>query len=264
VYLCLLVFFIGNMDNSTPGVSTRGVFLNFKKEQMKAYTWEDVSVFQYQQLMSLYAEHGNTELDILVRTASIITGMTEHEVDSLPFGRLQELGQAMAFTSTKVEPRAVHHITAGGNRYRFIYDVRDMPAARYIESSVYSADTLGNLHRIAASMVMPQRRSLWGVGPWRDAKYVAARHADYAQDMLEAPITAVLGSVLFFCEVYLRLMWSIPAFSLHHNLETMAEAWKIREGAAMVRENLCASMGGIIKSSWSLDTKVFPWEVSGN
>jgi hypothetical protein len=231
---------------------------------MKAYTWEDVSVFQYQQLMALYSEAGNTELDILVRTVSIITGMTEHEVDSLPFGRLKELGEAMAFTAEKVEPRAVNHITAGGNRYRFIYDVRDMPAARYIESSVYSADTLGNLHRIAASMAMPQRRSLWGVGPWRDEKYDASRHAAYADDMLSAPITAVLGSVLFFCEVYLRLMWSIPAFSVHFNLEKIASAEKIREKMATIREHLCVNMGGIFRSSWSLGSRVFPWEASGN
>ena len=231
---------------------------------MKSYTWEDVSVWQYQRLMELYSESNNTELDILVRTVSIVTGMTEHEVDSLSISALNELGSAMAFTSTKVEPRAVNHITASGRRYRFIYDVRDMPAARSIESSVYSADTLGNLHRIAASMAMPQRRRLWGVGPWRDERYDAARHADYAQDMLGAPITAVLGSVLFFCEVYLRLMWSLPHFSLHHNLETIAMSDKIREGAATIRERLCVNMGGIIRSSWSLDTKVFPWEVSGN
>lgn len=231
---------------------------------MKTYTWDDVSVWQYQRLMELYSEQGNTDLDVLVRTVAIVTGMTEHEVDSLPLSTLNELGSAMAFTATKVEPRAVHHFTTAGRRYRFIYDVRDMPAARYIESSVYSADTLGNLHRIAASMAMPQRRSLWGIGPWADDKYNAVRHADYAQDMLSAPITAVLGSVLFFCEVYLRLMWSIPAFSLHHNLEKLAMAEKIREGAATVREHLCASMGGIIRSNWSLGTRAFPWEQSMN
>lgn len=231
---------------------------------MKSYTWEDVSVYQYQRLMELYSESGNTDLDILVRTVSIVTGMTEHEVDSLPLGTLNELGSAMAFTSTKVEPRAVNHITCNDNRYRFIYDVRDMPAARYIESSVYSADTLGNLHRIAASMAMPQRRSLWGVGPWKDDAYYAARHADYAQDMLAAPITAVLGSVLFFCEVYLLLMWSLPAFSLHHRLETIAMADKIREGMATVREHLCVNMGGIIRSNWSLGSRAFPWETSTN
>lgn len=231
---------------------------------MKAYTWEDVSVFQYQQLMALYSESGNSELDILVRTVSIVTGMTEHEVDSLPFERLNEFGKAMSFTATKVEPRAVHHITAGGNRYRFIYDVRQMPAARYIESSVYSADTLGNLHRIAASMAIPQHRTLWGVGPWADAPYNAARHAEYAQDMLSAPITAVLGSVLFFCEVYLRLMWSLPAFSLHFNLERMGMSEKIREGARTVQELLCRSMAGTIRSSWSLGSRAFPWELHGN
>lgn len=231
---------------------------------MKNYTWEDVSVFQYQQLMALYSEQGNSDLDILVRTVAIVTGMTEHEVDSLGMSRLQELGQMVAFTSEKIEPRAVNHITVNGNRYRFLYDIRDMPAARYIESSVYSADTLGNLDKIAASMVMPQCRRLWGVGPWKDAKYNAAHHSMYAQDMLAAPITAVLGSVLFFCEVYLRLMWSIPAFSLHHNLEKLAMADKIREKTATAREALCHSLGGTIRSSWSLGTKVFPWETYMN
>jgi hypothetical protein len=227
---------------------------------MTKLSWSDITVFQYQQLMEAWSQKDATVLDNLVRTVSIVTGMTEHEVDSLGIGALNNLAQEVAFTSEKIEPDPAPFIDLPGARYRCIYDIREMPCARYIESSVFGADPIGNLHKLAATMVMPQKR-IWNIGPWVDDKYDAAKHSLYAQDMLSAPITTVLGSVLFFCEVYLISTWNLAVFSTHHRLEQTTTEGKIATEAIKA---LCNNMGGTIRSSWSLGTKVYPWETSMN
>jgi len=214
---------------------------------MKAYTWNDINVFQYQQLIALFTEEGNTELDLIVRAGSIVTGKTEHEIDSLPYHELKTLGESLKFIHEIIEPIPVQHIDVNGKRYRCIYDVRNMPAARYIESKHFGQDTHANVHRLAASMVMPQRR-LFRFGPYVDDRYDATKHADYAHDMLAAPIVSVLGSVVFFCEVYLRSMWSLRVFSATQMLKAMP--MMPMEEALQEMTDLCVGLDGTIRQSW--------------
>jgi len=159
-------------------------------------TWNDVTVFQWQQLNELYANaEGLTDMDISVKAAAILTNQTEHEIDSLPISHLKPLLASISFVHEEIQPKAVKWLKINGNRYRCLYDIRQMPVARYIESKHFSSDVNGNLHRIMACMVMPQKRGWLG---WTDKKYNAAEHSTYSEDMLSAPITAVLGSVVFF------------------------------------------------------------------
>lgn len=215
---------------------------------MKPYTWSDITVFQWQQLMNLYREEGNSNLDLVVRAGSIVTGKTEHEIDALTMTQLNDLGRALAFVHTEIPAKPARFIKVGGRRYRCIYDVRKMPAARYIEAKHFGQDLHNNLHRLAASMVWPQRRFL-KVGPWVDDRYDAARHSEYAEDMLAAPITAVFGSVVFFCEVYLRSISNLQGFMVEAMLK--ATPTLTREKALSQWESLCIDSAGIIRQSWS-------------
>lgn len=219
---------------------------------MKSYTWNDINVFQYQQLIALFTEEGNTELDLIVRAGSIVTGKTEHEIDSLPYVQLKELGESLKFIHEEVKPVAARYIDVNGKRYRCIYDVRRMPAARYIESKHFGQDTHANLHRLAASMVMPQKR-VFGFGFWVDDDYDATRHADYANDLLAAPIVSVLGSVVFFCEVYLRSMWNLRVYSATQNLKAMP--MRPMEEALQQMTDLCIGLDGSIRHSWLANWK---------
>lgn len=159
-------------------------------------TWKNVTVRQWQELCDLYT--GDAE-DIKTPTISILTGMTEAQVDSLSAEEREDLLKKFNFIHEMPDGVPQKFIEVNGRRYRCVYDVRQIKAARYIESKHFASDPNGNLHRIAASMIHPQRRGWLG---WKDDRYDAARHEEYANDMLDAPVTAVLGSVLFFCEVY--------------------------------------------------------------
>jgi hypothetical protein len=144
----------------------------------------------------LYANSKDlTDLDISVKVASILTNQTENQIDSLPVKELAPLLESISFINDEIKPEAIKVLNINGRRYKCVYDVRNIPASRYIESKHFSSDVMGNLHKIMACMVIPQKKVFLG---WADDKYDASKHSDYAQDMLEAPIQSVLGSVVFF------------------------------------------------------------------
>lgn len=213
---------------------------------MKCYTWNDINVGQWQQIMSIFGERGNSWLDLIVRPAAIIMDRTEHELDSLSTSEINDIGKQIAFVHTAVDPQAQRIIEVRGKRYRCVYDVTMMPAARYIESKVFGQDVHKELHKVAACMVIPQRRH-WLLG-WIDAKYDAAKHSEYAEDMLHAPITAVLGSVIFFCDVYLTLINSSRVFLVRELMKR--QNLPVAEAEAFVND-LCNVMGGIIRPNGS-------------
>ena len=97
-------------------------------------------------------------------------------------------------------------------------------------------------------MVMPMKRTLFG---WKVDKYDATKHEDYAQDLLEAPITAVLGSVVFFYQVYKGWIKS----SKDYLIQEMMTKNLTRYQAEVLYQTLCDSMDGFIRPNLSLTTK---------
>ena len=94
-------------------------------------TWKDINVFQWQQLNDLFLKSKDvTDLDLAISAASICTGLTEHEIDSLPVSDLQPLLKAISFIHEDIKPQPERFIKLKGKRYKCIYDVRKIPADR--------------------------------------------------------------------------------------------------------------------------------------
>lgn len=213
-------------------------------------TWNNVTVFQYQQINELYLSAKDmTELDLSVKVLSVLTGKTEHQIDSLPVKELGPLLESISFVHTEIQPQAVDRINVNGRVYKCIYDVRNIPAARYIESKHFSSDVMGNLHKIMACMVIPQKKTWFG---WKDDKYDASKHSDYAQDMLEAPIVSVLGSVVFFYQVF--KLWIKN--SKDYLVQQMEMGGVTKKEAEEGYQALCTIMDGYIKPNWLPTMKV--------
>jgi len=156
-------------------------------------TWQDLNLFQYQQLVN--ALKIEDDIDKTVKLISIVTSKTENEVLSMSIADFNKAKESLNFLANDVEGKPVKYIDVNGKRYKCIYDVRNIPAARYIESKVYGADLVTNIHKLAATMVMPMKKTLFG---WRLDKYDASKHEEYAQDMLEAKFVDVYHSAIFF------------------------------------------------------------------
>lgn len=208
--------------------------------------WKDISVFKWQQLINLFTKEGNDEFELALDCLAIVNGMTENEVDSLNVSELQNKLKEIEFVHTEIEPKAQKYINVNGRRYKCVYDVRKLPAARYIESKYFSSDVNNNLHKIMASMVLPMKRTIFG---WKVDKYDAGKHDEYAQDMLEAPITSVLGSVVFFYQVYQNWIKASKDYLMEEMMEKMSKT-----EAEATYQTLCEILGGFIKQSWLQNT----------
>ena len=164
--------------------------------------WEKISVWQYQQIYNVLnsKDKNDTDLDINVRLVAIVNNLTEMQIDSLPLNEYAELSKSITFLNEPINGKPVKFIrTSNSKRYRINYDVSKMPFARYIESKLFSEDLYGNLHKLAATMVIPQKKKL---GFWVDLPYDASSHQEYANDMLEAKFVDVYHSLVFFYQVY--------------------------------------------------------------
>jgi hypothetical protein len=214
--------------------------------------WNNLTLWQYQQLMPIITnpEKDWTELDKEVKQLAVISGLTEYQIDSLSIETLKEMRQDLAFLDEPIEGKPVDFIVVNGRRYRMNYDIKNMPAARYIESKVFSKDTLGNLHKIAASMVMPQKKTWFG--KWVDDKYDASKHEDYAADMQEANFIHVYHSLVFFYQVYRNWI----EVSRDYMKAEMMKAGMTATQADSVVLLLCESTGGIIPPSLLPNTKI--------
>jgi len=214
--------------------------------------WNNLTLWQYQQLMPILTnpEKDWTELDKEVKQLAVISGLTEYQIDSLSIETLKEMRQDLAFLDEPIEGKPVDFIVVNGRRYRMNYDIKYMPAARYIESKVFSKDTLGNLHKIAASMVIPQKKTWFG--KWVDDKYDASKHEDYAADMQEANFIHVYHSLVFFYQVYRNWI----EVSRDYMKAEMMKAGMTATQADSVVLLLCESMGGIIPPSLLPNTKI--------
>ena len=204
--------------------------------------WNELTLWQYQQLMPTITNPDKdwTELDAEVHRLCIVTGLTEHQIDSLSLNALKELRKELEFLNESIEGKPVDYIEVNKKRYRINYNIKNMPAARYIESKVFSKDTLANLHKIAASMVIPQRRN-W-LGKWVDDKYDASKHEQYAADMQEAKFIHVYHSLVFFYQVYKNWI----EVSQDYMIAGMTKAGMTQSQAGLVVGLLSESMDGII------------------
>lgn len=203
--------------------------------------WKDVTVWQWQQLQAIAKKKEDTELDKAVKTLAILTNRTESQIDSLSISELnKELKQIDWISKQEAKPKPVDFIKVNGKRYRCIYDVRQIPFARYIESKFFSEDVVLNLHKIMASMVRPMKLTWRG---WKVAKFDASKHEDYAQDLLSAPFESVYGSVVFFCQVFSDSIKSSKDFMILD----LQKNGMTQEEAEMTMEVLCGAMDGFIR-----------------
>lgn len=213
-------------------------------------TWKDVTVWQWIQLQNvLLKKEEYTELDIAVKSLAILTNQTENQIDSLKIKDLQKQLEGIKFiTDTLPEPKPVDFIKTPGRRYRCVYDVKNIPYARYLETKFFGTDVGLNIHKICASMVMPMKLTWRG---WKVASYDSAKHEEYSEDLLEAPFEQVYGSIVFFCQVFSD---SIKSLADYFKTESM-KAGMTQEEAEKMAQDLCDATDGFIKLRSSLNTK---------
>jgi hypothetical protein len=159
--------------------------------------WKDLTLYQYQRLIE--ANEITHPIDRLDRQIAIVNNWTTNQVDNLSVEKYNEEVKRLEFLNVEPEGKPVKYIKVNGKRYKCVYDVRKMPSARYLENKAFQTDLVANLHKLAASMVIPMKRTIWG---WKEDKYDTLNHSIYSEDMEAANFVDVYHSIVFFYHVY--------------------------------------------------------------
>jgi hypothetical protein len=214
--------------------------------------WNKINVWQYQQIYNVYNSKDKylTEIEVDSKLVSIVNNMTDAQVDSLSLTEFRKLKRSIIFLTKPIEGKPVKYISINKNkRYKLNYDVSKMPFARYIESKVFSEDLYNNLHKLAATMVIPQKRIL---GIWFKQKYDASKHEQYSEDMLTARFIDVYHSLVFFYQLYRNWI----EVSQDYMVSKLMQTGMTQEKAKEVVQDLCTTLDGSIPPNLLPNTKV--------
>jgi len=212
--------------------------------------WNDITVWQYQNIVKALSDKSLDDIDKSFKLIGLVYNMTDNQVDSL----LQEDYKAkikdLEFLNQLPEGKPVKIIKVNGKRYRPIYNITKMPFGRYVETKAFVGDIYANLHKLGATMVMPQKRNWYG--RWVDDKYDAGMHEDYAEDMLAANFTDVYFSLVFFYQVYRNWI----EVTKDYLVTKMMMTGQTMEQCNQVVTNLCSILDGIIQPNLLPTTKI--------
>ena len=212
--------------------------------------WNNISVWQYQNIVKTLANKQEDEIEKSFKLIGIVYNMTENQVDSLTQAEYKAKLKECDFLNSMPEGKPVNIIKVNGKRYRLIYDVTRMPFGRYVESKAFVGDIYGNLHKLGATMVMPQKRN-W-LGLWVDDKYDASRHEDYADDILQANFQDVYFSLVFFYQVFRNWI----EVTRDYLVAKMMITGQTKEECSQVVADLCSILDGIIQPNLLPTTKI--------
>ena len=212
--------------------------------------WNNISVWQYQNIVKTLANKQDDEIEKSFKLIGIVYNMTENQVDSLTQAEYKAKLKECDFLNSLPEGKPVKIIKVNGKRYRLIYDVTRMPFGRYVESKAFVGDIYGNLHKLGATMVMPQKRN-W-LGLWVDDKYDASKHEDYADDILQANFQDVYFSLVFFYQVFRNWI----EVTRDYLVTKMMMTGQTKEQCNQVVADLCNILDGIIQPNLLPTTKI--------
>ena len=212
--------------------------------------WNNISVWQYQNIVKTLANKQDDEIEKSFKLIGIVYNMTENQVDSLTQAEYKAKLKECDFLNSMPEGKPVNIIKVNGKRYRLIYDVTRMPFGRYVESKAFVGDIYGNLHKLGATMVMPQKRN-W-LGLWVDDNYDASKHEDYAEDILQANFQDVYFSLVFFYQVFRNWI----EVTKDYLVAKMIMTGQTKEQSSQVVADLCNILDGIIQPNLLPTTKI--------
>jgi hypothetical protein len=212
--------------------------------------WNDITVWQYQNIVKALSDKSLDDIDKSFKLIALVYNMTDNQVDSLLQEDYKAKIKELEFLNQLPEGKPVKIIKVNGKRYRPIYNITKMPFGRYVETKAFVGDIYANLHKLGATMVMPQKRTWYG--RWVDDKYDAGMHEDYSEDMLAANFTDVYFSLVFFYQVYRNWI----EVTKDYLVTKMMMTGQTMEQCSQVVTNLCSILDGIIQPNLLPTTKI--------
>lgn len=174
---------------------------------MKALSWNDITVQQFQDIYRLSLSQDLDEMTRLERVVCIMFDLTEQQVDLLSMTQFKELAAQCAFImSGEIPGKPMKQIKVGKNRYQIVYDPTKLRHRQYVEVLHFGEKPIENMHLAMASLVNPV--TWYG----KKLKNKGEDHLRIADDLLRARVIDVYHSCVFFCNLYVNLIEGIKAY----------------------------------------------------
>lgn len=182
----------------------------------KIESWADITIGQYQEIMSIQSEN---EITKFVESIAICLDIDPQDIRTLSFSDYKDLQTKMNFLSKEPESVVVDRIEVDGVEYGLIPDMNLITAGEFIDAEQFKLEPIVNLHNLVALIYRPITKKL------DNGQYEIELHksqgfekrANLFRDKVSIEI--VLGAVLFFS--LLAMEYSLSFLdSLTQNLTT--------------------------------------------
>lgn len=138
------------------------------------------------------------EIDKSLEMVRVVTGMDMEQIKKMKLAKFNKICLKVASTFNRwafMPTRSKRFIKVNGRAYRINDNIYDMNAARYVEAITFSRDSVANMHKLLASMVVPQHWTILGLA---DMPYPDHRHEWLSEQMLDADYDDVYPSLVPF------------------------------------------------------------------
>jgi len=114
--------------------------------------WQDVTIGQYQEMMSIETDNTVTKF---VEQVAIILDTDPHELRQLSLKEFKEIQHQMSFLSQEVGTDIQFKIEISGKKYGLITDMSLIDAGTFIDAEQFKQDAIKNLHNTVALIYRP-------------------------------------------------------------------------------------------------------------
>ena len=163
--------------------------------------WSDITVGQYQEMMSIETDNTITRF---IECLSIALDCDPAEIREMPFAEYSKLQKKMDFITREPSADVVERFELDGVRYGLEPDMSLITTGVFIDAEQFKQDPINNLHNTLALIYRPiiqETDDDWQIEP-HTAKGFEKRANLFKEKM---SIETVLGATLFFSTLGVEL-----------------------------------------------------------
>lgn len=168
---------------------------------MKYTTFDTLTVRQYQQLYAIHSEKETADIDKVIQSVCVLTGLSERGVEQLSVPEFNKISSEIAkIFSKEIKGEPKTFIQIAGKRHGVIYQPATLSTGQYVEIQTWmQTNVIENLHKIFASIVYEVK----GKGIFKKRlKYNSDNHPVISEAILDCNFIDVHSSCVFFLKLW--------------------------------------------------------------
>lgn len=202
------------------------------------------------QKLNYVAQSDLEDVDKAIEFVRIFTGKTVEDVEKMKISKFNKIcSKAMKSFEQAMDKinddKPSNWLWVKGKLFYINYDIAEISANKYVETSVFGSNIIDNLHKVMATMVYETRLTWKGI---KLKPYDASKHAKIADMMLEADFSKCYHLAIFFYQFFKNSILSLKPY--------MEQEAKDKEKLAEALTDFTEIMDGLPMPKWSQNLKI--------